>query len=109
MKCKPQARIHTGFHCFTEIVRNFPAKLVLKNSLDIYFLFFLTITNHRHVLAAECYIQSTTFLTPMAQMRLTGLALLHIHRNTGIDIDEIIRRLARLHPRRMEISSIMSE
>ena len=29
-----------------------------------------------------------------------GLALLHIHNNTEIDLDEVIRRFARIHPRK---------
>ena len=28
-----------------------------------------------------------------------GLALLHIHYNTEIDLDEVISRFARIHPR----------
>jgi len=44
----------------------------------------------------------------MSQTRLTGLALLHIHYNMDIDFDEIIRRFARLHPRRMQLASILS-
>jgi len=40
---------------------------------------------------------------------LTGLALLHIHYNMDIDFDEIIRRFARLHPRRMELANILSD
>ena len=37
-----------------------------------------------------------------------GLALLHIH-CVEIDLQEIIRRFARLHSRRMELASILSE
>ena len=52
----------------------------------------------------KTYLRST-----MSQTRLTGLALLHIHYNMEIDLDEIIRRFARLHPRRMELANILSE
>jgi len=45
----------------------------------------------------------------MSQTRLTGLALLHIHYNIEIDLNEIIRRFARLYPRRMELANILSE
>jgi len=45
----------------------------------------------------------------MLQTRLTGLALLHIHYNMDIDFDEIIRRFARLHLRRMELANILSD
>jgi len=42
--------------------------------------------------------------------RLTGLALLHIHYNMDtVDFDEIIRRFARLHPRRMQLANILSD
>ena len=52
----------------------------------------------------KTYLQST-----MSQTRLTGLALLHIHYNMDIDFDEIIRRFARLHPRRMQLANILSD
>lgn len=52
----------------------------------------------------KTYLRST-----MSQTRLTGLALLHIHYNMDIDFDEIIRRFARLHPRRMELANILSD
>ena len=56
----------------------------------------------------KTYLRST-----MSQTRLTGLALLHIHYNMDVDIAysvfEIIRRFARLHPRRMELANILSD
>ena len=52
----------------------------------------------------KTYLRST-----MLQTRLTGLALLHIHYNMDIDFDEIIRRFARLHPRRMQLANILSD
>ena len=45
----------------------------------------------------------------MSQTRLTALALLHIHYNMDIDFDEIIRRFARLHPRRVPLAHILSD
>ena len=48
----------------------------------------------------------TYFRSTMSQTRLTGLALLLIHYNMDIDFDEIIRRFARLHPRRMQLANI---
>ena len=45
----------------------------------------------------------------MSQTRLTELALLHIHYNMDIAFDEIIRRFARLHPRRMQLANILSD
>ena len=52
----------------------------------------------------KTYLRST-----MSQTRLTGLALLHIQYNMDIDFDEIIRRFARLRPRRMELANILSD
>ena len=46
-------------------------------------------------------------LSTMSQTRFTGLALLHIHYNMDIDFDEMIRRFARLHPRRMQLANIL--
>ena len=37
------------------------------------------------------------------------LALLHIHYNIEIDLDEIIRQFARLHLGKMELANILSE
>lgn len=48
----------------------------------------------------KTYLRSMT-----SQTRLTGLALLHIHYNMDIDFDEIIRRFAWLHPRRMQLAN----
>ena len=52
----------------------------------------------------KTYLRST-----MSQTRLTRLALLHIQYNMDIDFDEIIRRFARLRPRRMELANILSD
>ncbi|XP_068704634.1 52 kDa repressor of the inhibitor of the protein kinase-like [Montipora foliosa] len=52
----------------------------------------------------KTYLRST-----MSQTRLTGIALLHIHYNMDINFDEIIRRFARLHPRRMQLANILSD
>jgi len=52
----------------------------------------------------KTYLWST-----MSQTRLTGLALLHIHYNMEIGLDEIICRFARLHPRRMGLANTLSE
>lgn len=52
----------------------------------------------------KTYLRNT-----MSQTTLTGLALLHIHYNMDIDFDEIIRRFARLHPRRMQLANILSD
>ena len=44
----------------------------------------------------KTYLRST-----MGQKRLTGLALLHIHYSTQVNLDEILNIFAGLHPRRM--------
>ena len=41
-------------------------------------------------------------------MENVGLALPHIHYNMETDLDEIIRRFARLHLRRMELANIQN-
>ena len=51
-----------------------------------------------------------TFLrTTMAQDRLNGLALMHIHYSMELDIEAIIDRFARLHPRRMQFVNIFED
>ena len=38
----------------------------------------------------------------MGKDRLSCLALLHVHYDVDIDIDEVIRQIFTLHPRRLE-------
>ena len=38
-----------------------------------------------------------------------GIALFHFHYNMEIDLDDIIRRFVRFHPRRIELANIVSE
>ena len=45
----------------------------------------------------------------MTQNRLTSLALMHIHYDFHINIDEIVDIFAELHPRRMQLSSVLLE
>ena len=40
--------------------------------------------------------------TTMTEDRLSGLALLHIHRNISIDLDDAVDRFARKHPRKLQ-------
>ena len=42
----------------------------------------------------------------MGQNRLASLALLHIHYDQTINIDEVVNTFSRLHPRRMELDSL---
>ena len=46
----------------------------------------------------KTYIRSS-----MGEERLNGLALLHIHYSTNIDIEEVFNMFARKHPRRLTL------
>ena len=41
-------------------------------------------------------------------MENVGLALPRVHYNVETDLDEIIRRFARLHPKRMELADVQN-
>ena len=43
----------------------------------------------------------------MGQTRLSNLALLHIHYDTPINLEEVVDIYARLHPRRLELDSLL--
>ena len=45
----------------------------------------------------------------MTEDRLTSLALMHIHYDFRININEIVDIFAELHPRRMQLSSVLLE
>ena len=44
----------------------------------------------------------------IAQNRLNGLALLHVHREIQLDVQEVIDRFAIRHPRRMKLADILN-
>ena len=44
----------------------------------------------------------------MTNERLTGLALMHVHRHINLDVDAIIDNFARAHPRRMHLLDVVS-
>ena len=44
----------------------------------------------------------------MTESRMNGLALLHVHREVSLDVDSIIDRFARQHPRRMKLLDILN-
>ena len=50
------------------------------------------------------YIRSS-----MGQERLTGLALLHIHYDMELDLDDVVDIFSRKHPRRMMLADILSD
>ena len=45
----------------------------------------------------------------MGNSRLSSLALLHIHydMDVHVDLDEVVTRYAHLHPRKLELESII--
>lgn len=43
----------------------------------------------------------------MGQNRMTSLALIHIHYDQALDVDEVVDIYARLHPRRLELDSLI--
>ncbi len=43
----------------------------------------------------------------MSQERKNGLALLHVHRDMQLDLEEIIDMFARNHPRRIERLNVL--
>ena len=45
----------------------------------------------------------------MTEERLTALALLHIHYDTHIDMEEVVNMFARMHPRRLEMDNTLPE
>ena len=51
----------------------------------------------------------TPFRSTMTNSRLTGLTLLHIHRDISIDIDAAIDDFARMYPRRMRMIEILED
>lgn len=50
----------------------------------------------------------TPIRSSMVNSRLTGIALMHIHRDIPIDIKHVIDEFARRHPRKMELINILS-
>ena len=52
----------------------------------------------------KTYLRNT-----MSQDRLTGLALMHVHRNLHVNIEDIMGAFAERHPCRMEFSDFMQE
>ena len=50
----------------------------------------------------------TTLRSSMGNERLSSLALLHTHRDIEIDIAEVIDEFSRRHPRRMQLTDILS-
>ena len=49
----------------------------------------------------------TAVRSSMVTKRLTGLTLLHIHRDIPLEISDVIDEFARRHPRRLKLSNIL--
>ena len=45
----------------------------------------------------------------MTESRLTFLALMHIHYSHSINMDTVVQLFAELHPRRLQLSSVLFE
>ena len=45
----------------------------------------------------------------MTENRLTSLALMHIHYEQVVDLDTVVDLFAELHPRRLQLSSVLLE
>ena len=51
----------------------------------------------------KTYLRNT-----MQECRMNGLALLHVHREVPLDVEPILERFAREHPRRMKLLDILN-
>ena len=56
---------------------------------------------------AKCQCFALPRQATMGKDRLSYLTLLHVHYDTDIDIDNAINQFARLHPRRLELESVL--
>ena len=45
----------------------------------------------------------------MGQERLPSLALMHVHYQVKIDLDEVVNLIATKHPRRLELRTILKD
>lgn len=58
---------------------------------------------------SELRLLKTYLRSTMSQERLNGLALMHVHYRMAIDLDEIVNRMARKHPRRLRLAEILND
>ena len=75
---------------------------------------YVTTGMHSTVTSCECERSTSTMRrlhtymrTSMTQERLSSLALLHIHYDVPIDLDEAVNIYSRLHPRRLALDSLI--
>ena len=50
----------------------------------------------------------TTLRSTMSNERLSSLALLHLHRDIDIKVEDIVDEFARRHPRRLKLTDVLS-
>ena len=89
-------------HATTIIFPNI--KVLLSNLLTLP----VTTCSAERSFSALKRIKTTARLT-MGTERLTGLALLHIHRDISIEFSDILDEFARRHPRRLQVANILAD
>ena len=68
------------------------------------------------VTSSECECNASTLChlrnfmhAGMTEDRLTSLALMHIHYQHNVNIDTVVKLFAELHPRRLQLSTVLFE
>ena len=56
-------------------------------------------------LSTRLFLQCNT----MGQERLNGLALMYVHRDKNVDIEQVINLFAQMHPRRIRMANILHD
>ena len=51
----------------------------------------------------------TSLRNTMGQERLNGLALMYVHRDKNMDIEQLIDLFAQMHPRRIRMANILHD
>ena len=59
--------------------------------------------------ANEAQVLHTFNRASMTQERLSSLALMHIHYLTDIDLDIVVDLFAKMHPRRLELGTLLKD
>lgn len=94
-----------------------PAKSIKDCDQDLFpnIYIFLQIACTIPVTSCECERSAsalcrlnTYMRASMGKTRLSYLALLHIHYDMQVDLDEVVDRYAQLHPHRMELESLIA-
>ena len=84
--------------------------LFLNISVLLQILCTLTVTSCECERNASALRRLHTFMRAgMSESRLTSLALMHIHYEHSINMDTVVQLFAELHPRRLQLSSVLLE